>query len=299
MLRLWLQPDLYALLTLGVGGPLLAGIWWTGSSRLAVGASILFGLLASLAAAMGLPVETSAFLAGLAIASPVLVLVRKRRGHIASVVVSPSSSAVVFAMVGPLAMIGWFAHAAQQSEGERPASRAGTALVVPAVPLAVHAVTDRGRLIPLYSRSDPHTSSPEPDETEQWAIEHYPMSLVSTAPEDARCNCFGWVFTGGRFIIRSAAIDPILEDNGYQAVNDPRAGDVVIFRDSDRRPVHVGVVRLASKELVLVESKWGLRGRFLCTPEVQAFGQSWTYYRSPRGSNVLRVEDPKSPALLP
>ncbi len=71
------------------------------------------------------------------------------------------------------------------------------------------------------------------------------------------------MFAGGEFIVRGAAVDQILQDNGYQAVNQPQPGDVIVYRDIDNHVLHTGVVKATGNDgFLLIESKWGLHGRF-------------------------------------
>jgi hypothetical protein len=74
----------------------------------------------------------------------------------------------------------------------------------------------------------------------------------------------------------------ILADNGYRQVKSPQPGDVIVYRDLTRQIVHTGLVRMALEDgLVLVESKWGISGRYIHKPEGQFYSQSYEYYRQP------------------
>src|SRR5205807_1160464 len=82
------------------------------------------------------------------------------------------------------------------------------------------------------------------------------------APPDATSNCHGWVFTGGRYWVKGGAVEDILRDNGYRTVEDPRPGDLVVYRDDQGAVSHTGVVSSVGADgLVLVESKWSWLGR--------------------------------------
>jgi hypothetical protein len=73
----------------------------------------------------------------------------------------------------------------------------------------------------------------------------------------------------------------ILKDNKYVKVDDPRPGDLIIYRDLDNAICHSGIVKaVGSKGVVWVESKWGWRGRYLHEPEVQHYSPYFEYYRS-------------------
>lgn len=111
--------------------------------------------------------------------------------------------------------------------------------------------------------------------------------VIRVGPACDNCNCHGWVFTGGRYWVGGEDVDHILTDNGYQPVSQPRAGDVVIYRES-QRITHTAVVRTAEPGgPVLVEGKWGWMGVFLHPPEGSCYGRQFTYYRGPRTTHVL------------
>ncbi|MCI0681624.1 MAG: hypothetical protein L0Y71_05940 [Gemmataceae bacterium] len=100
-------------------------------------------------------------------------------------------------------------------------------------------------------------------------------------------NCHGWVFTGGRFWIGGKQVDGILEDNGYYPVDCPEAGDIIVYRNSRHEVLHTGLVRVADDLGILIESKWGARGRYVHTPENQGYSLEYTYYRSARPGHIL------------
>ena len=55
--------------------------------------------------------------------------------------------------------------------------------------------------------------------------------------------------------------------------------------------VHTGVVRgVLDDGTVMVESKFGLDGRYLHQPQGQPFSQTWAYYRSARGGHYVMIE---------
>jgi hypothetical protein len=86
------------------------------------------------------------------------------------------------------------------------------------------------------------------------------------------------------------AVKEILEDHGYTEVEQPQADDLVLYHDVSGEIVHCGLVRTASKDgLVLVESKWGVMGRFIHRPEDCTHGDRCTYYRTLRSGHSLRM----------
>lgn len=115
-------------------------------------------------------------------------------------------------------------------------------------------------------------------------------------------NCHGWVFTGGRCWLPCEEVEAILQDNGYQPVTPPKPGDLAIYRDRNGVVVHSGIVwAVRNQDLVLVESKWGKMGIFLHPSHVHVYDNaSCTYYRTERGSHLLAgfesVENPTTVA---
>jgi hypothetical protein len=118
-------------------------------------------------------------------------------------------------------------------------------------------------------------------------------SAIRRHAADDRFNCHGWVFTGGRFWVPSAAIDAILAENGYAVTPAPAAGDVVIYRDDAGRVTHTAVVRaVADDGTVLAEGKWGAMGVYLHEVSASTYGQRFAFYRSPRAGHLLRGLEP-------
>ena len=80
----------------------------------------------------------------------------------------------------------------------------------------------------------------------------------------------------------------ILADNGYVVVDEPREGDIVIYRDGLGQVQHTGLVRFVGTDgLVLVESKWGSLGIYLHTPKEQPYGEFFNF--SPQFPSGPRV----------
>jgi hypothetical protein len=153
------------------------------------------------------------------------------------------------------------------------------------------AITDAGRPVRVFVLPQDHDDAAL-SEYDKGFMEKsiFRQRILRLAGPDARTNCFGWVFTGGRFWIRkSEEVDAILQDNDYHEVPAPQAGDLAVYRGPDGRVSHVGVVRVADEEgLVLIESKWSWLGLFVHRPEDQCYSTDCTYYRSPRRSHLLR-----------
>ncbi|HEX5104251.1 MAG TPA: hypothetical protein VFV87_10595, partial [Pirellulaceae bacterium] len=140
-------------------------------------------------------------------------------------------------------------------------------------------LTDRGRLVPLYKAQVTGDISGYSEYSEH----AFADQRIRRADDDVHANCHGWVFTGGTRLLRGRGVEMILEDNGYHLVKEPAAGDVIVYRDCMNQIIHTGLVRTALDDgLVLVESKWGIEGRYLHRPEDQYYSKTYQYYRSTR-----------------
>jgi hypothetical protein len=156
------------------------------------------------------------------------------------------------------------------------------------------AVTDLGREITLFQ----YDASKSPETLGDILVEQEALSqkVIRVAGPDAACNCHGWVFTSGRYGVASEDVDTILTDNGYQIVEEPREGDVVIYRDDLDRVRHTGFVRFVGTDgLVLVESKWGSLGIYLHAPTDQPYGRFFHFYHSSRPDHALSMKPAASP----
>jgi hypothetical protein len=152
------------------------------------------------------------------------------------------------------------------------------------------AVTDAGAQIPLYEArskvSDP-SFEVSPEALRSHGAEGH---VMQTAPGGLAYNCHGWVFTGGRHWVRSAFVERILQDNRYDLITAPVAGDLAIFRDEAGQITHTALVRGVGEDgLILLESKWGSAGRYVHTHahHLQR-NNSLNYYRTNRGTHLLR-----------
>ena len=137
-------------------------------------------------------------------------------------------------------------------------------------------LTDRGRLVPVYrAKVDGDFLG-----LAEYSPDAYKNQRIEQAPDDMQSNCHGWVFAGGRYLLTGDGVEMILADNSYRTVAAPQPGDVVIYRDRSDQIVHTGLVRLAlDNGTVLVESKWGIGGRYLHKPEEQFYSPTFAYYR--------------------
>jgi hypothetical protein len=145
-------------------------------------------------------------------------------------------------------------------------------------------VTDQGRIFSVFRFDTDRRGS------DQRVQRMFEKRIIRVASEDAQTNCHGWVFTGGRYGIPSAAVDAVLQDNGYSAAASPERGDVIVYRDEAGSIVHSGCVRRVHEDgQVWIESKWGPGGRYLHRPEDQCYSSAFTYFRSARATHEVRI----------
>ena len=115
--------------------------------------------------------------------------------------------------------------------------------------------------------------------------------VIAVPDEERNCNCHGFVFAAGRCWVDGTDVPHILADNGYRVVDQPRPGDVAVYRDADGKVLHTALVRTRTDDgLILVEGKWGGLGRFIHRHDVHCYvdAHTCTFYRSPRAGHALR-----------
>jgi hypothetical protein len=151
----------------------------------------------------------------------------------------------------------------------------------------VQAVTDRGRPVALFVPPPDYRETGMPTQVSD-RMRH---RIIEVAASDVTANCHGWVFTGGKYLMAGCDVELILEDNDYVAHEQPQPNDIVIYRDDIGQIMHTGLVKLVEDDLVLIESKWGVQGRFLHRPEDPGFTPHYTYYRTSRGNHRLKIYD--------
>jgi hypothetical protein len=132
-------------------------------------------------------------------------------------------------------------------------------------------------------RAEDHPSFSAPFDLEVGTAELLEARLgegaVQTGAPDDQVNCHGWTFAGGRRSLNSDDVARILEQDDWQAVEDPAAGDVVVYHDDYGGVFHSGRVKARRSDgVVLVESKWGELGRFVHPVGVERFPSKHTYY---------------------
>lgn len=198
----------------------------------------------------------------------------------------PTGWLIVFSS---LCLVGWSYHRFRVRLDPRPV-KPMLLVATPKHKQEVHeflAVTDRNRPIPVYRMVDVADASLSEDNAILFS--HLEVS-IQRGPANPTSNCHGWVFLDSQFLISGEAVQQILDDNGYELVSEPKAGDVIIYRDANRNIVHSGLVRgVLNDETVIIESKWGTEGLFLHDPAGTPYSQLFEYYRSPRPGNRVNV----------
>ena len=160
----------------------------------------------------------------------------------------------------------------------------------PGIKKTIHefvALTDRNRPIRVYRLAE---ESPEPLTEDEAASVNFMETTIQRGPADRAANCHGWVFLDAQYLIPGEAVQEILDDNGYELTHEPKAGDVIVYRDDNRAIMHSGLVRgVLNDGTVIIESKWGVEGTFLHDPEGTPYSTLFEYYRSPRPDHRVKV----------
>jgi hypothetical protein len=159
-------------------------------------------------------------------------------------------------------------------------------------------LTDRGRALPMFEFEVAGTGPIDyPQQSQQ--SDHLPQ-LVS--PANLAANCHGWVFASGRFAVQGQDVEIILQDNDYSQTDEPRPGDLIVYRSGAGEILHSGLVRKCTSEAVFIESKWGIGPRYLHRVADQPYSQDFEFYRSPRTGHsmvALNKSDSNLVATLP
>ena len=287
----WPDPDLSVFLSLGLAGPFLGLAGWINRPRLGLGIAALLAVWSAASFIAKQPVQAWGPPAALAVTYISGLIVRWRRDILIRVAASRQAHASLFLVIGPLLVCAWASHLDSQIPiTEMPAAEQPRA--APTVePIATnrYVLTDRGRSIRLYTRAA--LSQAESAQADRAVGGMHQFSLIRASEPDTVCNCHGWIFTDGQYWIRSNDVDSILSDNDYHQIESPRAGDLIVYRDGLGQVIHSGLVRLVNDGLILVESKWGLSGRYLHQPADQPYAYVWNFYRSSRHGHVLNMAE--------
>jgi hypothetical protein len=150
--------------------------------------------------------------------------------------------------------------------------------------------TDGGIPIRLMRPKDPRTPVRLFELQDKVLRKDFQRGRISrSGPADLQSNCFGWVFTGGRYWLFDEEVEQILKENGYGPVTAAAVGDVAIYRDVNDVISHVAIVRAVRDDgTVLVEGKIGWMGVFVHRVQDSDYGQRYTFYRSPRRGHLLQ-----------
>ncbi len=303
----WIDPTLCLVVTLGIGGSALGlmglllpfplrGVW----KALPIGFASLAAGFCALAALLGQPATTWGPTLALLGIGVVFTVARTRTAQQVCVWVGRGARSARCQAAALLLLCPAFAIRCIPAEAEADSfdgiASAQTDSSILALPPREEVrpspvQTDQGRSVPVHRSIGRLTFTPDfmAKQSAQLRAWQFSERVITVTLSDSDCNCHGWVFTGGRYWVASTEVPLILQDNGYQPTDAPQAGDVIVYQ-KDGVLVHTGIVRLANPETeVLVESKWGILGRFIHPPEIHPYGDClWTYHRSPRRGHILR-----------
>ena len=153
------------------------------------------------------------------------------------------------------------------------------------------ATTDRGNHIVLREPVRPRAGDLSGIEEQTLRNSPYRDHVIRRGGPTDHSNCHGWVFTGGKFILAPDDVEAIIKENGYREIQEPRGGDLVIYRQGGTI-AHSAVVRYVTEgQPVLVEGKWGAMGVFLHPADKSYYGTEYAFYRSPRTTNQDATDD--------
>ena len=152
-------------------------------------------------------------------------------------------------------------------------------------------ITDKGNYIALYRLSAATTAFEAYALTSDEKYKSFVHEGIQRDEPDQNANCHGWVFTGGRFLMKGNDVDVILTDNHYVQVATPEPGDVVIYRDSLNRILHTALVQGILRDgTIISESKWGVDKRYLHLPSDQPYSSIYQYYRTDRSHHLIDIQ---------
>ncbi len=153
-------------------------------------------------------------------------------------------------------------------------------------------ITDKGNYIPLYRLDADVSTFAAYSENADGKYSNFLHEGIQRNGPDQNANCHGWVFTGGRFLLKGNDVNVILADNQYVEVDSPQPGDVVIYRDSENRILHTALVQGILRDgTIISESKWGIDNRFLHLPDDQPYSSIYKYYRTTRSQHLIEIQD--------
>lgn len=287
-----MEPNLLGIAILGFGGGLLGlvGLFrrsWV-KSWVFLGAPVVLAVAAGAVALTSetpsvawLPFGLAAFWLLVTCGERILIAAN----YLLGVLRRPAATCGSLLIVGPVLAVLWsYAVTSQPEYWEAPTEFQDDYLSsIQKLPIAHDVVrTDAGRLLEVKAP----VRAANPDEIAA-ANARSAQDAIRTDGAGVDYNCHGWVFSGGRCWIGGAQVQIILDDNGYFPVDCPEAGDIIVYRSRDDEVLHTGLVRVADEWGILIESKWGSRGRYVHAPENQGYSVEYTYYRSERNGHLL------------
>ncbi len=152
------------------------------------------------------------------------------------------------------------------------------------------AITDAGTQIPLYEIDIRESNGLVRNQLANSTMIPAGAKVIPRGDANLNANCHGWVFTGGKFLLRGRSVDQILTENGYTVQGIPAAGDVIVYRGGQGELLHTGIVSgILLDGTCIIESKWGIAGRYLHQAEDQPYGLNYAFYRSERGGHLVTV----------
>jgi hypothetical protein len=186
----------------------------------------------------------------------------------------------------------WSSH--QFQEGMKPpAKRSLTLNIAPGnrcqQVLEFVALTDGNHPIKVF-RINQAADSVDSEVPEEGETIEFNGNMIQRAPAGPLANCHGWVFLDAQYLISGDEVQRILDDNGYEVVEEAVAGDVIIYRGDNRNILHSGLVRgVLNDGTTIIESKWGIEGVFLHCPQDTPYATNFDYYRSPRPTHRIKI----------
>lgn len=197
-----------------------------------------------------------------------------------------------FLLASSVGLVAWSSHQFRDRLST-PSRKPFLVLSTPGKKSQVHefvALTDQNHPIKVYRLDQNGTDSVDVEDPESGYSVEFRGTVIQRGPAGSLANCHGWVFLDGQYLISGEAVQRILDDNGYEVVEEVLAGDVIVYRDSDQNIVHTGVVRgVLDDGTIIIESKWGTEGVFLHNPLDTPYLKNFEYYRSPRPTHRVNI----------
>lgn len=197
-----------------------------------------------------------------------------------------------FLLVSSVGLVAWSSYQFQDHLFPR-TKKPFMVLTTPGKKSQVHefvALTDRNHPIKVYRLDQNATDSVDVEDPENGYSVEFSGTVIQRAPAGSLANCHGWVFLDAHYLISGEAVQRILDDNGYEVVQEALAGDVIVYRDSEQNIVHTGVIRgVLDDGTIIIESKWGTEGVFLHGPLDTPYLSNFEYYRSPRPTHRVNI----------